>query len=140
MKAAVRWVLLRTGVYAALALISATLGGFAYSTVTRTDVLAGSSRSLDNLGAWFHVGVGIAVLGGCLTLVSLGLLVPFRPKLSSVQLKLTLLPFLLFPVLVVDLAGASPSFTLGLLGVQCLYLIIVPLRSYRYNQDAQSAL
>jgi len=129
MMAAVRWVLLRTSIYAALALISVPLGGFAYSAVSETDVLAGSSRSGENLAAWFHVGVGIAVLGGCLTMVSLGLLVPFRKKLSTLQLKLTLLPFLLVPVLVVDLAGTNPSFTLGLLGMQGLYLIFVPVAS-----------
>ena len=128
MQAAAKWVLLRAGLYAALALIVATIGGFVYSAATGADVLAGSNRSLDNLRAWFHVGFGSAILGGCLTLVLLGILAPFRGRLSSVQLKLTLLPFLLFPVVIVDLAGASPSFTLGLLAIQCLYLKIMPVR------------
>jgi hypothetical protein len=129
MMASVRWVLARTGIYVAVALLGVSLAGFAYSAVTDTDALAGTSRSVDNLAAWLHLGMGVAVLGGCLTLVSLGLLAPFRRKLSALQLKLTLLTLLLVPVVFIDLVGATPSITLGLLGMQCLYLIIVPVTS-----------
>lgn len=121
---AARWVLFRVALYALLAIVAVPTAGFTYSAVTGTS-LSGSGHSAANLLAWLHVGVAVAVLGGCLTLIVLALVVPFRSRLSAIALKLLLLPFLLCAVLFVDLAGASPAFTLGLLGLQVMYLMIV---------------
>lgn len=111
--------------YALIAIVAIRAAGFVYSTVTGSS-LAGSSDSAANLLAWLHVSFGVAVLGGCLTLVVLAFIAPYRRRLTAITVKLVALPFLLIPVLLVDLVGASPSFTLGLLGMQVLYLIILP--------------
>lgn len=123
----VRWVLLRAGLYALVAVVWVTGAGFGYSAVTGMDTLAGSSRSLDNLAAWLHAGLGVAILGGGLTLLLLTVLYPFRTRLPAILNKLVLLPFLLLPVLLIDLVGTSLSFTLCLLALQIFYLIVVRL-------------
>lgn len=122
---AVKWVLLRAALYALTAVIAITAAGFVYSFVSGSS-LSGASRSSVNLLAWLHVGVGVAVLGGCLTLIALALVAPFRRRLSRINVKAILCGLLLLPVLFVDLAGTSPPFTLGLLGMQIMYIIIMP--------------
>jgi hypothetical protein len=124
LKETIRWVLLRAALYALFAIIAITAAGFVYSAVSGSS-LTGSSHSAANLYAWLHVGVGVAILGGCITLIVLTFIAPFRSRLSAIGIKLILMPFLLLPVLFVDLAGTSSSFTLGLLGMQILYLIAV---------------
>jgi hypothetical protein len=125
LREAVRWVLLRAVLYAVVAIVAITGAGFAYSSATGSS-LSGSSHSTANLLAWLHVGFGVAVLGGGLTLMVLAFVAPYRRRLSALNIRLIVLPVLLLPVLFVDLVGASPSFTLGLLGMQVLYVLIMP--------------
>jgi len=127
MKAGITWVAIRTAIYATLAVIAVTGGGYLYSAATGTDVLAGSRWSERNLIAWLHIGAGVAAVGGCIALVLLSMIAPFRYRLMGIQIKLLLLPFFLLPVLFIDLVGSSPSFTLGIAGIQLLYLTIVPM-------------
>jgi hypothetical protein len=131
MRETIRWVLLRTALYMFIAVVGITGVGFAYSAATGTGIIAGSGRSLSNLNGWLHIGVGVAILGGGLTLILLGILAPFRKRLPNVIIKLILLPFFLLPVLLIDLVGADPPAILGLLGIQVLYLIVVRMNKLR---------
>ena len=126
MKLAVKWVLLRTALYVGVAVACVTATGFIYSAATGNDVLAGSRSSSANFAAWLHVGAAVASIGGCITLILLTIMAPFRTRLASIQMKLILLPLVLLPVVFVNLAGTTPSFTLGLGCLQLCYLIILP--------------
>jgi hypothetical protein len=120
MKDALSWILRRLGLYLAVAAAgvligSAPLGGH----------LSSVEVSLARPQNWLSYDGRILLGLGIYTAILLLPLAPFRNKLSRITLKLVLLPFLLIPVILVDLVGSSPPVILIFLGIQVCYLIIV---------------
>jgi hypothetical protein len=122
MKAAVRWVLTRTGLYLAIAALGLTGAALvAYRHLHPSEV------SLSYPQNWLLFGGRGLLILGTYTLILLVPLAAMRNKLSSVALKFVLFPFLLIPVALVDLVGSTPPVILIILGIQSCYLIIVRL-------------
>jgi len=120
MRDALSWILRRICLYLGIAavgllIVSVPIGGH----------LTSAQKSLARPQNWLlYDGKALLILG-LYTLILLLPLAVFRNRLSRIALKLLLLPFLLIPVILVDLAGSLPSVTLFLLGIQVCYLIVV---------------
>jgi hypothetical protein len=121
----IQWLLARAGLYVAVTGVGLLVAALVARIMTGRHGLSGFLGSLNHLQNWLPeftlviLGLGIYVL--CL----LTPLAMFSKKLPQAVMKLILLPFLMVPVLLVDLAGSPVWFTLYFLAIQLVYLIIV---------------
>jgi hypothetical protein len=134
MKNAIAWSAARTGLYLFFILAGIVGGGLLYDGVHEHIGFSYFGHALDHPGNWLLQVVRAAAILGLYTLLILAALSAVRRKLSNVALKMILLPFLLLPVALIDLAGTTPPFTLGFLVVQLLYLIVVRMNHVRASQ------
>lgn len=136
MKNAIAWSAARTGLYLVFIVSGIVGGGLLYDGVHGHIGLSYFGHALEHPDSWLPQVVRAAAILGLYTLLLLAALSAVRQKLSNVALKMILLPFLLLPVALIDLAGTTPPFTLGFLVVQLLYVFAVRMNPARASQAA----
>jgi len=131
MKASAQWIISRSLLYVAITAVGLGAGLLAYH-VTSHSPGSGVTNITSPL-SWFRsAGILLALIAGSI-LVILTPLSLFRGRLTNVTLKLILFPFLMVPVVIVDLVGSTTPAIVGVLAIQLCYLTVV-----RFNRSAAS--
>lgn len=128
MRSAIAWSVARTCLYLVFIVAGIFAGSVILDSTHGRSGLSDFGSGLGHPATWLPQVTGTAALLGFYMLLVLMALSVGRPKLSSTALKGILLPFLLLPVALIDLAGTTVPFTLGFLVVQVLYLIAVRMK------------
>jgi hypothetical protein len=128
MSSAITWSVARTGLYLVFIVAGIFGGALILDSAHGRSGLSDFGSGLGHPATWLPQVAGTAAMLGLYMLLVLMALSAGRRKLSSATLKMILLPFLLLPVALIDLAGTTVPFTLGFLAVQVLYLIAVRMK------------
>lgn len=125
MRDAIAWVRLRLGLYIACIATAIVGGGLIYDAAHGFHGIVYFGHSIAHPGSWLPQAAGAISILSIYMLIVLVALSIGRKRLPNAVMKMILLPLLLIPVGIIDLAGTTPPYTLGFLAVQLFYLIVV---------------